>query len=84
MYSNAVVLSNPTSCAEVLSRIRMSIEQFVDGTKTRVIVLFKRQLLTPEMSETVTRLVTYMDFRVTESTMYYTSLELIIPGPLVI
>jgi len=84
MYNNALVLSNPTSVAEVLSRLRMSIEQFVDGTKTRMIVLFNRQLLTPEMSDTLTTLVVNMDFRVTESTMHYTSIELSLPVPLMI
>jgi hypothetical protein len=81
MYIDAVVVCNPSSVEEVLSRLRMSLEQFVYGTKTRMIVLFTRQLLTPEMSEIITTLVVNMNFSVSASTMRYTSIELKIPMP---
>ena len=81
MYIDAVVVCNPSSVEEVLSRLRMSLEQFVYGKKTRMIVLFMRQLLTPEMSDIITTLVVNMNFSVTASTMRYTSIELTIPMP---
>jgi hypothetical protein len=84
MYENAIVLLNPTSVEEVMSRIRMSFEQFVEGTKNRVIVAFTGQLLSTEYSELLNELVVKFNFSITASTTCYTSIEMTLAVPLMI